>query len=152
MSDCPVQIRTDELIVRALYYPYHFKNDKLDKAAFKPQKGSNKISVMRHDGLKSDGCKAQAKRLQRDGKTYRGFAALCAGEIKNAGADVADSRHEYEGHADIQIKWTRGGGGEPGQPEEMMEINAVAKKLRDSARYYPDPDPGYDRWTGEEMR
>ena len=152
MSDWPVQIRTDELIVRALYCPYHFKDNKLDKAAFKPQKGSNKISVMRHAWLKSDGCKAQAKRLQRDGKTYRGFAALSAGEIKDAGADVADSRREYEGHADIQIKWIRGGGGEPGQPEEMMEINAVAKMLRDSARYYSDPDPDHDRWTGEEMR
>ncbi len=152
MSDWPVQIQTDELIVRALYCPYHFKDNKLDKAAFKPQKGSNKISVMRHDWLKSDGCKAQAKRLQRDGKTYRGFAALCAGEVKDAGADLVDSRHEYEGHADIQIKWTRGGDGDPGPPEEMIKINAVAKMLRDSARYYSDPDPDHDRWTGEEMR
>lgn len=152
MSDWPVPIQTDELIVRALYHPYHFRNNKLDKAAFKPQRGSNKISVMRHDWLQSDGCKTQAKRLQRDGKTYMGFAALCAGKINDAGAEVVDSREEYEGHADIQIKWKRGGGGEPGQPEEMIEINAVAKKLRDSARYYPDPDPDHDGWTGEEMR
>jgi hypothetical protein len=152
MSDWPVQIQKDELLVRALYCPYHVKNNKLDKAAFKPQKGSNKISVMRHDWLKSDGCKTQAKRLQRDGKKYVGFAALCAIEITTAGATVVDSRQEYEGHADIQIKWTRGGGGEPGPPEEMMEINAVAKMLRDSARYFPDPDPDHQRWMGKEIK
>src|SRR5690349_2891133 len=64
---------------------------------------TDEVSVMRHAFLGSSFCKAKAKQLTSPGKVYEGLAVLSAFQIRSTGCDIADSRHVYLGHADINV-------------------------------------------------
>ncbi len=157
MSTFPDQIDDDEIIVRALFSPYHIADSgKLKKEAFKPQRGSNKISVMRHSWLGSSGCKKKAKELAKPDKIYKGFAALRAKQITNIKCKVVDARNEYEGHAHIEIPCSRPvrnvKDNTDTNAEALRTINNFAEQLcAASGKPYIDPDPDNDSWTTNEI-
>jgi hypothetical protein len=104
MSVWPRDIAPDEAIVRGICNFHINKKGKLQPAAYKAPKGSDEVSVMRHAWIGSDSCKQHARDLEDlpSKKRYTGLAVLSAAQILNSGADLVDTREEFEGHADIR--------------------------------------------------
>jgi hypothetical protein len=151
VADIPAPVSDEETIVRGICSPYHLKKGKLKPHAFDPTKDTDETSVMRHDFLGSDFCKAKAKELANPlanpKKIYEGFAVLSARQIRLTSCEVKDSREVYPGHADIKL----GVGvqsGEPPPAEQLPLIQERRKDLAKRANYFPDPDPDSATWTG----
>jgi len=65
MCNLPVAVSDCEKIVRAIIYPYHFhkKRPEWTHRAFRPQPGTDRISVIRLTHMGADFCKAEAKKI-----------------------------------------------------------------------------------------
>ncbi len=105
--ELPVEISNDEIIVRALLTPRHVKNGAARRQALKPRAIETAVSVIRQL-MGTDFCKKKAQELAANigpgmnpPNTYWGLLTLKAAEIRQAGAEVTDSREEYLGHADL---------------------------------------------------
>ncbi|QDQ85799.1 hypothetical protein [Paraburkholderia megapolitana] len=149
--DLPLEIDDSETIVRGMCSPYHVSSKgKVKPEAFDPTPDTDEVSVMRHDYMGSDACRERALALEdtAKGKIYRGLAALSAGSIREAGADVVDSRHIFDGHGDIKLGFVVKPG-EPLPPEELIRMRALTKALAKAAKYFPDPNPQAAQWTGQ---
>ncbi|MFG7107821.1 hypothetical protein [Burkholderia pseudomallei] len=146
----PLKIENAETIVRGMCTPFHVSSKgKIKPEAFEPTPDTDEVSVMRHCGIGSDGCKARALALQNLGqkKIYSGLAALTAGSVRSEGADVIDSRCHFYGHADIKLGFTITPG-EPLPPKELLAMRTRSKALAKAARYYLDPAPNSLQWAG----
>lgn len=132
-------------MARAVFYPYHIKAGKLKPAAFRAKAGRQDVSVNRVLVLGTHACKSHARDIATSGD-YLGFAVLSARIVRQCGSDVKDSREQYLGHADIihNVVLEKD---EPAPPE----FNKLLKCLVVGARFFPDPTPDDDRWTGEDF-
>ena len=140
----PLDISDDERLARALFCPYHMDNSgKIKKEAFKAPTGRRDVSVNRLRTLDPDACKARSKAIRNPG-AFKGFAVIVAEGVRKCGSDVVDSRELYLGHADIvhPIALEKG---VPAPPK----FNQRLKQMAQLAKYFPDPDPDSDRWSGE---
>jgi hypothetical protein len=149
MCDIPVPVDDQESIVRAILNIHLDEKGKLRANAFRPKPGSQDVSVMRHTHMGSEACRTKAKGIRPGAPnvTYRGLAAIQAGEIRYAGSEVVDSRDgegHYCGHADITHGIVAPPPGEPASPALMAKLQA----LRKAARYYADPAPENENWRG----
>ena len=153
MTDWPRDVSDDETIVRGICSPYHVSSDgKLKPAAFDPTPGTDEVSVMRHDWIGSDECKARSKALQNStkDKIYRGMAALSAKQVRGTGANILDSRERFIGHADIKHGFVTVAG-EPLPPEALHTMRQRTKTLAKVAAYLPDPNVAGARWNGSPL-
>src|SRR5271165_1743849 len=78
---------------------------------------------------------------------YKGLAAIRAEEIRRAESEITDSREgegHYCGHADITHGIPAPLAGEPASPA----LNAKLQALKRAARYYADPVPTGESWSG----
>ena len=152
--DWPIEIKNDENIVRAICSPFHIKNGiQLKHQAFRPPAGSDEVSVMRPDWIRADACKIHAKNISNlnsnPPKQYEGLAVISAEKIRDTKAEVIDSRHLFQGHADIKhgcefaIKK-----GEPEDPKVLEKLNERNKRLAEMANYHRDPNPTNNTWEG----
>jgi hypothetical protein len=142
----PAEIVDNEHLARAVYSPYHIKsNGKIRPAAFKAASGQNGVSVNRLLALDFCACKKCATLIRSNGD-FKGFAVLTASTVRMQGSDVIDSREYYWGHADIIHKIIL----EKGQPAPP-EFNLCLKELAQAARFFPDPNPTFDTWTGDSL-
>lgn len=152
MADIPEEVFAKEVIVRAICSPYHLKDGKVIVAAYHPTPETDEVSVMRHDYMGSDACKAKAKELENPAtnKIYEGLAVLSAAQIRSAGCGIKDSRHVYPGHADIKmgIIVPRG---EPPAPEDAKLLLDRKRRLLRFTNYFRDPEPQTINWTGEKL-
>jgi hypothetical protein len=149
----PEDVSGDEVIVRGVCSPYHVdKNGRLTKGLYNPEPDSDELSVMRHDHMGSDACKARAKELEdvAKKKIYTGLAVFSANHVRTVGWDVKDSRSVYMGHADIKVGVVRTRG-EPLPADKLHVFHAQRKKLLNLTNYFPDPDPGVSDWTGAKV-
>jgi len=148
VPEMPIPVADDEVIVRCVFFPHHFdKNGKIKPAAFHPPAESEDISTIRHDYVGTDFCKQKAKEMRTAAREYRGLGALTARDIRSAKCEIEDSRQVFFGHADIKIGFVVPRGDPPqGQNEELL---AKKRALANALRYYSDPTPAEQTWTGE---
>lgn len=148
VPEMPISVADEEVIVRCIFFPAHFdKNGKIKVAAFHPPANSQDISTVRHDYVGTDFCKQKAKEMQSAKREYRGLATLTAREIRSARCGIEDSREVFFGHADIKMGIVVPQGDPPeGQNEELL---ARKRALVKALRYFPDPTPAEQAWTGE---
>ena len=152
MAGIPEEVFDKEVIVRGVCSPHHFKDDKLIVAAYHPTPETDEVSVMRHDYMGSDACKAKAKELENPvkNKVYEGLAVLSAAQIRLTDCKIKDSRQIYPGHADIKmgIIVPRG---EPPSPEDAKLLLDRKRRLLKFTNYFRDPEPQVINWTGEKL-
>lgn len=152
-EDCniPVEIADGECIIRAICSPYHYKNATLLPKAFDPPYERDDVSVMRGEYLSPHTCKEKGKALRNPAvkKEYVGLVVLRAQSIREAGAEVVDSRHIYCGHADIlhgeRFKFPRE---EPADSPLRYELRERNKALVEASIVHLDPDPTGVGWNG----
>jgi hypothetical protein len=154
MSAWPREIADAEIIARGICSPYHVnKNGQLKPAAYRSPPDKDEVSTMRADWIGPHACEQHARNLENplEKKVYKGLAILSAGEIRELGAIIIDSREEFEGHADIKhgIIQRRG---EPLPPEQLKILRDREKALATLANYFADPDPQNVNWTGPALR
>ncbi len=151
MCDIPVEIADEEKIVRAVKTPQHVhkKKPKLKPAAFRPPPERDDLSVMRKDHMGANACKAQAQSLSKPPvSTYCGLAVIGASEVRGTKASLVDSREgQFCGHAHIEQGVPAPAPGESAPPW----LQEKYKMLSDAARFYVDPEPEREGWTGEDL-
>ena len=160
MCEIPIDIDDTEVIVRAIFQPYHVnKKGRLKPKAFQSPAGKDEVSVIRHSYVGTAFCKGKAKEIEAKGnmgkeksqlKTYKGFAVLKALHIRSVGSDVNDSQDLFLGHADIHHGIVL----EPNEPHESsksMMLNERLRLLADKAVFYPDPAPDANQWLGADL-
>ena len=142
----PGAIADEERLARAVFYPYHIaKSGKIKKEAFKAPTGGRDVSVNRLRAIGADECKMRAKSIHSPG-TFEGFAVVTAGDVRQCGSDVVDSREIYFGHADIMHDVVLKSG-VPAPPD----FNQRLKKIANRANFFADPSPDSDIWSGEDL-
>lgn len=158
MSELPLEVADQECIVRVVIHSW-LKGDKLSREAYKPKRGkSGDISVIRHDYMGSKFCKQHGKnKVQKlespNSRIYVGLAATKAATFRALGGDVKDTRLHFLGHADADIGMTRPNGGkEPDDPDELLKLNRHLDRIVDRTKFFLDPDPTQDDWTGDDVR
>jgi len=159
MCEIPIDIDDTEVIVRAIFEPYHVKKGKLKLQALKSPADKDEVSVIRHSYMGTDFCKRKANEIEAYGnigkeksqvKTYQGFAVLKALHIRSVGSDVTDSRDLFLGHADMHHGIVL----EPNEPPESSQAMMLSERLRllvDKAVFYSDPAPDADQWLGAKL-
>lgn len=156
MLEIPIPVDDSEVIVRAIFEPYHVKKGKLKPAAFRSPPGKDEVSVIRHSYMGSDFCKWKAKEIEAEirvkdpNKTYRGLAVVKASQIRDVESDVIDSREEFFGHADIKhgIVLEKD---EPPSANVKMALDQRLDKLVKLTNYFEDPHPNDNRWSGSDL-
>jgi hypothetical protein len=148
MCNIPIAVTEEETVVRALFECHvNKRKDKLRDNVFRPKPGSDKVSVMRHTYMKSDACKAKAKQIAANPTNpYVGLAAITVSDVRGVGSNVADSREEFCGHADI-CHGIVVPADEPPDPILTLRVRA----LREKARLLIDPDPAAKGWAGGQV-
>jgi hypothetical protein len=153
VCEIPINVADEEKIVRAIMSPQHLNKDgtKLKPRAFRSRPGADEVSVMRQTHKGSDFCKVKGREIAAStGRQYSGLAVLLAHQIRHAGSEVHDSREEFCGHAHISHGIIVPEN-EPLPPQQSMELDRKVEALRESASYYPDPNPEAETWTGPEL-
>ena len=161
MCEIPIDIDDTEVIVLAIFEPYHVKKGKLKLQAFKSLAGKDEVSVIRHTYMGTAFCKCKAKEIEAKGnigkeknqvKTYQGFAVLMALHIRSVSSDVSDSRNLFLGHADM-LHGIVLEANEPPESSQAMMLNERLRELTEKlAIYYPDPKPDTDHWLGVDLK
>jgi len=149
-----VEVADEELIVRAIFSPYHVDSkNKLKLEAFHPTPQTDEISVMRSSILGPRTCKRMAKKLETPTKTLRGFAVLSVRTTRSESFQVIDSRHgNFLGHADIRTGLTAPAKGVARSADELLRLRDHCRRLVTIARYYADPFPTKLQWKGQKLR
>jgi len=143
----PIDIVNDENIVRLIRTPQHInKNNMLKPSAFRSKVGTDDVSVIRHTHMGTDFCKSKAKKIMTT--DYVGLAVVSAGNIRDAGSKVRDSREEFCGHASIMHGVMILQSDEPPTSQDNLLITERCKRILEYTKYYPDPAPQLDCWTG----
>lgn len=152
-SDIPVD--ADEYILRAVGKDNLDARKQIRWRALAPPDGQEIISVMRLRLLGPDAAKAQGLAIK--GEKFRGFGRALARTYLDLAADIADSREEFHGHADLHHGFPKppfDGSLVPGEPNEPTpEYLAAVKHYRDVANmlcYFEDAaEP--NRWQGADL-
>lgn len=151
----PALIPDDEVVIRAIFSPFHVRKGRLVWQAYDPTPGTNEISMMRVEILGADGAKAQALKIgDPPKKIFRGFGVLNARDIREGGHDVLDSRIEYLGHAHIALNFpflTRQIPAEPLDPADSKMLRDALNELVRRSQYFVDPKPEGPDWSGPEL-
>jgi len=157
----PTDIDDNEKIARSVFSPINLnKKGKLNANTYKSPAGIDEVSVNRLTYTTPNFCKKISKSIEQpqNRREYFGLAILDTSEIRKCKADIlyspiylpTKSKNIY--HSDIKVghikeKVKNGMQGEPLPAEIQYKI----KQLTDNARFYKDPNPNDDNWTGDEL-
>lgn len=147
----PHQVESHELIVRAVKSPFHVtKGGSLKKNAFDPPPGSNELSVIRL-GIGIERVRNRSIGIANSKNSeYRGLAAAGVAEVRGVGAEVVCDQVPFAGHANIVLPVGRPARDqEPPEPSALKQQDSVRAGLLSNFRYFSDPDPSVDTWTGD---
>jgi len=155
-ADVPEAIAGEGTIVRAVFYPQHLnkgKGTRLTRHAFRPPYDRDEVSVVRKDYVDEQFCKDKAKDIDLGGrcrgeekKEFRGFAVISTRIIRKFGSDVTDSRHVFVSHADIKHGFI------VVRNEPLPSaLNDRLDRLKDAAKFVPDPSPEKWGWIGPSL-
>jgi hypothetical protein len=152
----PVYVSDDERILRAIYSPYHVKNNQLKHQAYDPTPRTDEISVMRIEHMGPSLCKGKAKSFENlaKKKAYKGFAVLRTRTVRASKMDVIDSRDHYSGHADIKLLMAELYALEPQEPlsaELGKRLKDLKESLLKASNYVVDPNPQLAAWRGDKL-
>jgi hypothetical protein len=152
----PAVVSDDEIIVRAIFSPYHVdvNKAKLKPGAFEPTPGTDEVSVMRSSILGPHRCKKRARAMEKpaSNKVYRGFAVLSVRAVRAASIGVVDSRNgNFLGHADLKTGTVTPPKGVPREPAELARTQEIRMKLIAQSKYCSDPLPSVTRWKGKRL-
>jgi hypothetical protein len=148
MCDIPVEIDDVENIVRAVF-SHHMDRKNLRKNLFDERQ--DQASVMRHSHLGSDECRRHALEIRpgNPGVSYKGLAVIQARAIRTTGSEVIDSRQVYCGHAHVSTNIEVPPANDPLYSSRKLARDERLRELKNLARYYPDPNPAGEAWSGE---
>lgn len=145
----PSDFDPDEPIVRVLRTPHFVRDGKVRAAAFRPQSGQDRVSVIRwrHRERPESALKARFQAIGNSGKNfYCGVGTFHATECEPVEVILEDARDEYVGHAHIVYPFAF-------LPNEPLEGNdferqtEIAQHLVSLCTYVEDPDPDSGEWT-----
>ena len=146
-NNIPTYFQPSENIVRAIFSPINLKkNGALNNNAFKPPAGLDEISVNRLSLTSIDFCKTHSKKIENveQDRSYHGFANLTVQEIHKVNCSIVYSPlPDNLFHADIQIGFIPQKG-KPLPAEYQYKVQMLAK----TSRFYIDPNPQSNIWTG----
>lgn len=150
-----VRVAGGEYILRAVGKDNLDARKQIRWRAVAPPDGQEVISVMRLRLLDPDSAKAQGIAIK--GERFRGFGRALASTYLGIAADIADSREEFHGHADLHHGFPKppfDGSVAPGEPNEPTpEYLAAVKHYRELANilcYFEDAaEPG--TWQGADL-
>src|SRR5260370_565691 len=145
MCNLPVEVSHDEKIARAVISPRHFhkkRRSEVTDRLFRPQNGTDRVSVMRLSHLGQDSCKSKAKEIAAIGtdSQYKGLAVLTAEKIRQTGAEVLDAPADYCGHAEIACG-IRVEPNEPPNSQNSLRLKQISQQLFAAASIYIDAEP-----------
>lgn len=150
MRDLPVEIGDAEKIIRAIKVPSHVNpgSTRLKPAAFRSKPGTDEVSVMRHDFLGTENCRAKAKAIGKE--AYTGMAVVKVSKVRECGSSVIDSHKEFWGHAHIShgIVVERD---EPPRSALNMQLTERCRAIAKAATYHVDPAPNSEKWLGASL-
>jgi hypothetical protein len=148
----PDLVADGEVVIRAVFYPHHLNKsgEKLKKNAFRSPPDKDEVSTIRRAFVSDQFCKDKALDIDLRGrcrgdekKEFRGFAAISAKRIREFGSAIVDSREVFLCHADIRHGFI------VARNEPLpSELNDRLDRLKDAARFIPDPSPRAWRWAG----
>ena len=152
----PLDFSNDERIIRTVYSPFNIDRKKgtLNPNLFKSPFDIDEISVNRLNYTTANFCKKISKDNQAVGKRdYFGFAVLLKKEITNSNCSIVYSpitepkeKINYF-HSDIKVGQIAKRG-----EQYPSEISKKIKDLTDVARFYIDPLPTSNDWTGDDLK
>jgi len=144
----PAEIAPDECLIRLLsrrdVHP-DFRSVKWQ--AFRPPRGTSRVSVIRH-GVGPDVCKDHG--LKRHGERYCGFGSLVAASVWAAGFAIYDEPVDFPGHAEIDLGIAWPSTDEVLDTRVQEEVKKRCERLihHCGVRLILDPDPGQPGWRG----
>lgn len=151
----PIDVHLSETIVRAIVTPAHFdaKKGDIKTGVFRPRSPETSISVMRQL-MGDDFCKNKACEIAAASptQTYVGLLVITAAEIRAAGSEVADSREEFLGHADLDHGLPSPPDNDPGSAEDFRKMTDRCQALKKKSLFFPDPAPTVAGWAGEALQ
>ncbi len=153
-NSLPFKIDGEEKILRAVYSPINLTRNKkrLNNGFYKPQAGSDEISVNRLDYTTPTFVKKLALMFENteSRRNYFGFSLLKAFEIREIGFDVVytplKEPVENPFHSDIKIGYMVERG-----VQLPSEVSYKIKKMTEKSRLYKDLDPNSEEWVGDEL-
>jgi hypothetical protein len=150
MCDIPISVASEENVVRAVW-SQHLDGNSLRKSLFK----NEGTSVMRHTYMGTEACRAKARTIvpRNLALHYKGLAIIQVRKFRAVGSDIVDSRVEYCGHAHVTHGLALPQQIEPGEPlfddpNLLMGLDDKLRELKKATRFFLDPDPANDNWTG----
>jgi len=113
----------------------------------------DEVSAIRKNYVDEQFCKDKAKEIDLMGecrssenKEFRGFAVISANQIRQLGSNVVDSRHVFVAHADI----SHGHIVVKNEPLPAW-LNDRLDRLKNLAKFIPDPSPRSWKWKGQRL-
>jgi hypothetical protein len=145
-NSLPLLITDEECLARAVFCPYHVrKTGGIKPAAFKAPPNRNDVSVNRLIAVDCNTCKLHSQKIRNPG-SFKGFAVIIARAVRESHSEVQDSRALYFGHADIIHDMVLMKDEPP-----PAEFNLKLRNLATASKYFPDPNPEIEGWTGEDF-
>ena len=152
----PRGLSNDEIIVRAIFSPYHLnkKKNELIPAAFEPSPNTDEISVMRSSFLGAHRCKALAVDLENPKvhKAYKGFAVLSVRALRAVARCGRLATRDFLGHGDIKTGMVKPPKGVPREPADLQRFQDLCATLISLSKYCADPSPSHPRWQGAPLK
>ncbi len=148
------EIADTEKIARSVFSPVNVtKSNTLRTNTYKSPANFDEVSVNRLDYTTANFLKKLSKKIAIPPKrNYFGFAILLKSEILQCGANVVYSpilepeKDLNIYHSDIKIGFIKKVG------EELpAEANYKVSKLIEKSRFYKDPKPNAEYWTGDDL-
>lgn len=173
-KEIPFAISHNELLIRGIQHPmfYSNSNNEVKREAFLPPPQRRDVSILRREYASTDSsCKLHCKAVRLPNNSYCGMATFLSNHIDEINSlsdiktsvEVKGSPINEEGeyinstpvytdtpglplHADIiyDAPTIRG---EP-NAEHRIYANKLAKKVR----YFHDPTPSKENWSGEKLK
>lgn len=148
------EIEADEPLVRIIKTPQHLRKDGVHPSAWRPQRDTDRVSVVRWRSREQPGevFKARCQSTGRGGapgaNTYCGLGVIVASRCLDAGTELEDAPDEYSGHAHIIFPFSVSYQ-EPQEGENFRLQAEISHRLKAASEYVPDPDPASPQWTIE---
>lgn len=146
----PKNIAPDETLVRIIRTPQFYSKDRLRPNALRPQRGSDRVSVVRwaYREQPNEAFKVRCQKIGSTGQnSYCGLGVLSASACLDVGGlNLEDDRDAFEGHANIVYPFVVKDS-EPQEGEAFKTQAELANRVLGVTRFVPDPRPDAVEWT-----
>jgi len=147
----PEKIDPEEVLVRVIRTPHFYDKGRLKPNALRPQKGTDRVSIVRWLYREQPGkaFKARCHKIGNSGPNkFSGLGVFLASACLETNLVLEDDPTPYAGHANIVYPFVVKDS-EPQEGELFARQAEISKKLLASVQYIPDPKPDESEWTIE---